>query len=150
MLFETVSYPATRRGLGAVLYLTLVAISLTFGVATYGFITARETVAVIGVTASAAIALAMAFRAQDALRTGARSSKLLDDALVESERARDALNLANELLQRKNAELRTLQVAVAQGFNVIDERTQGRLRELIEQAGDDLAALVDETVVDED
>src|SRR6266511_803716 len=39
--------------LGAVLYLTLVAISLTFGVASYGFITARETVAVIGVTASA-------------------------------------------------------------------------------------------------
>ncbi len=136
--------------LGGVLHLTLVAICLTLGVAAYGFITAHETVAIIGVAASAAIAVAMAFRAQDALRTGAHSSKVLDDALVESERARDALNLANELLQRKNAELRTLQIAVAQGFNVIDERTQGRLRELIEQAGDDLAALVDETVVDED
>jgi hypothetical protein len=136
--------------LGAALYLTLVAIGVTFGVATYGFITARETVAVIGVAASAAIAVAMAFRAQDALRTGAHSSELLDDALLQSERARDALNLANERLQRKNAELRTLQIAVAQGFNLIDERTQGRLRELIEQAGDDLVALFDETVVDED
>jgi hypothetical protein len=102
------------------------------------------------VAASAAIAVAMAFRAQDAIRTAARSSELLDDALVESERARDALNISNEVLQRKNAELRTLQIAVAQGFNVIDERTQGQLRELIEQGGDDLVALVDETVVDED
>jgi hypothetical protein len=116
----------------------------------YGFVTARETVAIIGVAASAAITVAMAVRAQDALRTAARSSKLLDDALVQSERARDALNVANERLQRKNAELRTLQIAVAQGFNLIDERTQGRLRELIEQAGDDLVALVDETVIDGD
>jgi hypothetical protein len=41
--------------------------------------------------------------------------------------------------------LQTLQLAVAQGFNLIDERTQGRLRELVQQAGDDLAALVEET-----
>jgi hypothetical protein len=142
--------PGNGSGLRAVLHLTLGAISLTLGVAAYGFITARETVALIGVAASAAIAVAMAFRAQDAIRTAARSSELLDDALVESERARDVLNLSNELLQRKNAELRTLQIAVAQGFNVIDERTQGQLRELIEQAGDDLVALVDETLVDED
>jgi hypothetical protein len=142
--------PGNGSGLRAVLHLTLCAISLTLGVAAYGFITARETVAIIGVATSAAIAVAMAFRAQDAIRTAARSSELLDDALVESERARDALNLSNELLQRKNAELRTLQIAVAQGFNVIDERTQGQLRELIEQAGDDLVALVDETLVDED
>jgi hypothetical protein len=33
---------------------------------------------------------------------------------------------------------------------VINERTEGQLREGIEQAGDDLVALVDETVVDED
>jgi hypothetical protein len=137
-------------GLRAVLHLTLVAISLTLGVAAYGFLTGRETVAIVGVATSAAIAVARAFRAQDAIRTAAYSSDLLDDALVQSERARDALNLANERLQRKNAEMRTLQIAVAHGFNLIDDRTQGRLRELIEEAGDDLVALVDETVVDED
>ena len=142
--------PGGESGLRTVLHLTLGAISFTLGVAAYGFVTGRETVAIIGVAASAAIAVAMAFRAQDAIRSAARSSELLDDALLQSERARDALNLANERLQRKNAELRTLQIAVAQGFNLIDERTQGRLRELIEQAGDDLVALVDETVVDED
>jgi hypothetical protein len=139
-----------ESGLRTVLHLTLVAISLTLGVAAYGFITGRETVAIVGVAASATIAVALAFRAQDAIRTAARSSELLDDALVQSERARDALNLANERLQRKNAELRTLQVAVAHGFNLIDDRTQGQLRELIEEAGDDLVALVDETVVDDD
>ena len=103
----------------------------------------RERVAIVGVGASVAIAVAMALRARRFNPHGRTSSELLDGALAESERARDELHVANERLQRTNAELRTLQIAVAQGFNLIDERTQGRLRELIEEAGDDLAALVD-------
>jgi hypothetical protein len=92
----------------------------------------------------------MAARAAESIRAVRRSSRLLDEALADSERARDELDVANQRLQRTNAELRTLQLAVAQGFNLIDERTQGRLRDLIEQAGDDLISLVDETLVDDD
>ena len=92
----------------------------------------------------------MALRASDAIRIARHSSKLLDDALLESERSRDALNVANERLQRKNADLEALQVAVTQAFRVIDERTSGRLWELVHESGNDLAALVDETLDDED
>jgi hypothetical protein len=52
----------------------------------------------------------------------------------------------NAKLQQANAGLRTVQLAVAQGFDLIDERTQGRLREIVEESGDALAALVDETL----
>jgi len=94
-------------------------------------------------------ASAIAARAQQTLRAAKRSSQLLDSALAESERHRRELQLANERLQRKNAELLTLQITVAHGFRVIDERTQGRLWELVHEAGDDLAALVDEALNDE-
>ena len=137
-------------GFHAILLLTLTAVSVTLSVAVYGFATDRRNVAIVGAAATAAIAVAMAFRAAESIRAVRRSSLLLDDALAESERARNELNFANERLQRKNAELQVLRLAVAQGFNFIDERTQGRLRELIEEAGDDLVALVDETVIDED
>src|SRR6266498_2972939 len=91
--------PGDGSGLRTVLHLTLAAISVTLGVAAYGFITTRESVAIIGVAASAAIAVAMAFRAQDAIRTAARSSELLDVVLVESERARDVHNLPADVLR---------------------------------------------------
>jgi hypothetical protein len=136
-------HPAGSR---LVLLVTLLAITLTLGVAVYGLVTDRPMIETVGLVASAAIAAAMALRARDSIGAAERSSELLDQALAESERARNDLDIANAKLQRANADLRTLQIAVAQGFNLIDERTHGRLRELVEEAGDDLAALVDETV----
>ena len=137
-------------GFHAVLLLTLTAITLSSAVTLYGFVTDRRNVAIVGTVASATIAVAMAFRAVESIRAARSASVRLDDALADSEQARRQLDTANEQLQRKNAELRTLQITVAQGFNLIDERTQGRLRDLIEEAGDDLVALVDETFVDDD
>lgn len=126
-----------------------VAIASTLGVAVDGLITDRAGVTIVGLATGITIAVTMGVRARDSIRMAERSSELLDSALAESERARDELRLANEKLQRTNASLRTLHIAVAQGFNLIDERTQGRLRGLVEEAGDDLAALVAETVDDE-
>jgi biopolymer transport protein ExbB/TolQ len=127
---------------------TLIAIALTLGVATYGLMTDRRSVALSGLLASMTIAVAMVLRARDSVRAAELSSELLDSALADSERARAELNAANERLQRTNVDLRTLRIAVAQGFNLIDERTQGRLREVVEHAGDDLAALVEESLDD--
>jgi hypothetical protein len=138
--------PGHSAGSRLVLLVTLLAITLTLGVAVYGLVTDRPMIETVGLVASAAIAAAMALRARDSIGAAERSSELLDQALAESERARNGLDIANVKLQRANADLRTLQIAVAQGFNLIDERTHGRLRELVEEAGDDLAALVDETV----
>jgi hypothetical protein len=147
-----VRLPARRRipghPLGSVpaLLVTLAAIALTLGVTTYGLMTDRREVALIAVLASVAIAVAMVIRARDSLRSAELSSERLDIALTESERKRAELDVANVRLQQTNASLQTIHLAVRQGFNLIDERTEGRLRELIEQTGDDLAALVDERI----
>jgi hypothetical protein len=135
--------------LRVVLPVAFVAIASTLGVAVDGLITDRAGVTIVGLATSITIAVTMGVRARDSIRMAERSSELLNSALAESERAQNELRLANEKLQRTNASLRTLHIAVAQGFNLIDERTQGRLRGLVEEAGDDLAALVAETVDDE-
>jgi hypothetical protein len=140
--------PGHLLGSRATLLVTLLAIALTLGVATYGLTDEHRNVALVGITTSVAIAVVMVLRARDSLRSAERFSALLDSRLAESERNRDELHHANAQLQKTNAELRTLQLAVAEGFNLIDERTQGRLRELVEQAGTELAALVDETFED--
>ncbi len=75
-------------------------------------------------------------------------ARILDAALVKSRRAQEELSAANEGLQRTNIELQALHIAMTQGFSLIDERTEGRLRALVEEAGDDLVALVDEAVDD--
>jgi len=141
--------PGHPAGSRAALLVTPIAMTLTLGVATYGLVTDRRTVAMVGLTASVLIAIAMALRARDSIGTAERSSEQLDRALAESERARDDLHIANAKLQRTNVDLRTLQIAVALGFNLIDERTEGRLRALVAEAGDDLASLVDEALDDE-
>jgi len=94
--------------------------------------------------AAAAAAVAMAVGARASIREAARTSEVLNRTLAEAERARDEILITNERLQRRNAELQALELAVEEGFDWIDERTQGRLRDLVEEAGDELAALVDE------
>ena len=88
----------------------------------------------------------MTLRAYTSLRKARRSLDLLNQVLTESKQERRSLHAANAKLERKNLELRMVQIAVAQGFTLVDERTQGRLREIVIQAGDDLAALVDESL----
>jgi hypothetical protein len=62
--------------------------------------------------------------------------------LLESERMGE-LPVANETARRSNAELEQLQRATADSLGALDKHTQGRLRELIEHAGDELAALIE-------
>jgi hypothetical protein len=44
-------------------------------------------------------------------------------------------------LARANAEIRTIRIAYAEVLNLADERTEGRIRELMEDTGDALAAI---------
>ncbi len=50
---------------------------------------------------------------------------------------------AADELRRSNADLQRLQQATAAGFELLDRQTHGELRLLVEQACDELAALVD-------
>ena len=132
------------------LLVTLVAISLALGVALYGLLTGREEIAVVGLIASAVVAIAMALRARDSIASAERASEQLDQSLAESERARDELRAANATLQRALVDFHALRIVVAQGLNLIDERAEGRLRSVIDEACGDLIAIVDHGPEDSD
>jgi hypothetical protein len=63
----------------------------------------------------------------------------LDGAHLALERAHDELAEANEELARTNVEIRAVHAAFEDLLVIADERTHGGLRELIEEAGEDLA-----------
>jgi hypothetical protein len=94
--------------------------------------------------ATAWIGAAMAVRARDSIRTAETAYSRLDRALVEAERARDRLREANDELARANAQIQAMHIAFADLLNLADERSSGRMRELIEDAGDELAELLEE------
>jgi len=72
-----------------------------------------------------------------------RQLDLFASALVESEHDRAGLRATNAKLCTSNADLRWMQLAVAEGLDALDAWTEGRLREMVEEASDELAALVD-------
>ena len=65
-------------------------------------------------------------------------------AQVESER--DVLAAANERLRDENIQLRAMDVAFRDLLNFADERSQGQLRILVEQAGEQLADWLDAAI----
>jgi hypothetical protein len=127
-----------------VLRLSVVALTLGLLVAGYGVVSNVTSLSLIGLAASFAIGVAMAARGRDAIRTAEDAYERLDDSLAEMEHARDELDAANEELRRANVEIRAMSVANAQLLNLADERTGGRMRDLIEETGTDLAALLEE------
>ncbi len=129
--------PRHSAGSRAALVFSLGALLLSIGVAGYGFVEASRALALMGLIASLSIGVATALRAIHSIRTAQDAYTHLDRALMESERSRDEL-------ARANLELRTTQVAFTDLLNLADERTEGRMRELIEDTGAELAALLEE------
>jgi acid phosphatase family membrane protein YuiD len=119
-----------RVGIPLTPFATLTAIAVPLAAASYGVETNNRTIAMIGLVVTAVVAAAVAFRAN------------------RSTRVRDALLEANGNLRRRNTDLEAMHQAVLQGLDVIDERTQGRLWELFEETGDELAELIDEALDD--
>jgi len=83
----------------------------------------------------------MGFRATASIQTAEAAYGRLDRSLAETEHARDEL-------ARANAEIQTIQIAFADLLNLADERTEGRVRELIEATGQDLADLLEEGIAE--
>jgi hypothetical protein len=119
-----------RAGIPLTPFAALTAIAVPLAAASYGVETNNRTIAMIGLVVTAVVAAAAALRAN------------------RSTRVRDALLEANGNLRRRNTDLEAMHQAVLQGLDVIDERTQGRLWELFEETGDELAELVDEALDD--
>jgi hypothetical protein len=135
--------PQHPAGSRPVLLVALTGLLLTLATALYGLTAHKPVVAVLGVAAGAWIGAAMAFRARSSIRTAEKAYVRLDEAHRDSERSRDGLAAANLELARANVELRTLHVAMADVLNLTDERTHGRMRELIEDTGGQLADLLE-------
>jgi hypothetical protein len=134
-------YPGGSRTLLLVSLGTLLA---ALGVASYGALNGVTALTFIGLLAGVTIGAAMAFRARDSLRTAEQAYAQLDLAMIESERSHDALVVGNEALASVNAELRVTQAAIVGVLNLADERTDGRLRKLIEDTDGELAALLEQ------
>jgi hypothetical protein len=136
--------PQHPAGSRPVLLVALTGLLLTLATTLYGLAADKPAVALVGVAAGAWISAAMAFRARNSIRTAENAYDHLDHALRESERSRDELAAANQEFARANAELQTLQIAIADVLNLADERSDGRIRELIEDTGRDLADLLEQ------
>jgi hypothetical protein len=134
--------PEHPVGTTRVLLISLSGLVLSCGVASYGLAIASRGVATAGIGSCLAIGAAMAFRATGSIRTAEAAYGRLDHALAETENARDGL-------ARANAEIQTIQIAFADLLNLADERTEGRMRQLIEATGQDLADLLDEGISEE-
>jgi hypothetical protein len=107
----------------------------------YGRAIASLGVAAAAIGSCVATGVAMAFRATGSIRTAEAAYGRLDRALAETENARDEL-------ERANVEIQTIQIAFADLLNLADERTEGRVRELIEATGQDLADLLEEGIAE--
>jgi hypothetical protein len=68
---------------------------------------------------------------------------LLAGSAPEPKSAATEPTLTGQELCRPSGELEQLQRATADTLGSLDQHTQGRLRELIEHAGDELAALIE-------
>jgi hypothetical protein len=127
-----------------IILLWTLALTLALGVSCFGLLSGSHRLALVALIAGAAVGLALALRARESIRTAETAYRRLDQTLAESERAHDALVLANEELADANVQSRAVQVAFASLLNMADERSQGRIRELIEETGGELAELLEE------
>ncbi len=128
--------PDHAVGSPRVLLISLAGLLLSCGVAGYGLTIASRGLAVAGLGSCVAIGIAMAFRATESIHTAETAYLRLDRALADTERARDELAGAN-------AEIQAMQIAFADLLNLADERTDGRMRELIQDTGHELAELLE-------
>jgi hypothetical protein len=136
-------HPGSRR-----LLITAIAVGLAYAVSVLGVVSDNGDLAAYGLGASAPAAFAMATVAWTSLRRLERRCELLGRARAESERARHDLEVENAELERRNAELKSEQLAILEDFDWIDERTNGRLSDLVQEAGDELAEFADEVLDD--
>lgn len=122
----------------------LVVLLVSLGGAGFGFMRRIDWLVVPGLAMSAALGLAITVHAYRSIGSAEAAYERLDTAMASSERLRDELLASNEELSRSNLELRTMHIAMADVLNLTDERTGGRLRELVEDTGRALAQLLDE------
>jgi hypothetical protein len=100
------------------------------------------TVAFVGLSSGLASASALAVRARRSIRVLTRAYLELDRGLFESEQTRERLSIAIGELAGANVQLRAMSIAFAELLNLANERSNGRMRALIEETGAELAEIL--------
>lgn len=135
-----------RSGSTPVTLVSIGVLATMLAIACYGDLAGRRTLGILGLATSVSIGTGMAMRARDSILIIENAYERLDRSLAEAERANDSLTLSNEELFHANAVIRAMHIAYADLLNLADERTEGRLRALIEATGSDLASLLEEQI----
>jgi hypothetical protein len=125
-------------------------IILAFGVTGYAVAANDDVLAAVGLAGIALTAMAIGLGAWASMRRLERRREVLGRARAEAERARYALEVENAELERRNADLEAERAAIFDGFDWLDEQSAGRLRNLLEAAGLEVADLVDMVLDDAD
>ena len=100
----------------------------------------------VGVAVAALAAGVLAFRALRLGHNAADTERRLDELIRESAESRRRLEEANTELRARNSELLALHIAFAELLNLADERSDGRMRMLIESTGTELAELLERQI----
>ena len=139
-LVRPAAIPRHGAGAAALLHGAAMALAVAAGAALHGAAAENGVVVAVGLAAAGAIGGAIALRARGSLRELERAYRELEDAHRALERTREELVVANDGLARANVELRSAHATFESLLAVVDERTGGALRELVEEAGEELAA----------
>ena len=134
--------PNEPVGAKGVLWLAFGALTVTLAAALDGERTGNDAVLIVGLLCGAWVGLAMAVRARGSIRELERAYERLDHATIELEQTRDHLAEANDELAQANVGLRAVHEAFENLLIIVDEHTDGGLRQLIEQAGQEFARLL--------
>ena len=102
------------------------------------------TVAFVGLSSAVAFAVVLAVRARRSIHVLTRAYLELDRGLFKSEQTRERLSVAIGELAGANVQLRAMSIAFAELLNLANERSNGRMRALIEETGAELAQILHE------
>ena len=120
------------------------AAATAFAIASLEQLSVGLTVAFVGLSSGLALAVVLAVRARRSFRVLERAYLELDRGLFESEQTRERLSVAIGELAGANVQLRAMSIAFAELLNLANERSNGRMRALIEETGAELAQILTE------
>ena len=136
--------PGRPPGPLPVVFVSFAAAATAFAIASLEQLSVGLTVAFVGLSSGLALASALAVRARRSIRALTRAYLELDRGLFKSEQTRERLSIANGELAGANVQLRAMSIAFAELLNLANERSNGRMRALIEETGAELAQILHE------
>jgi hypothetical protein len=142
-LFRSCARALSARSTGAFIFV-LTALLIGFAISCHGVYSGSQSMALAGSLVSVCLSGGVVFRARTMLVRCDRARVDSGDGLEEWGRRYRELAGEYDELRRAHLRVRLLHESFADLLNLIDERSQGRLRALVEATGDELARLLED------